>query len=73
VSNTVTTPSKSKTDLSDSVSEYNVNLDTQEVIVKGTLPYDDVLGTIKKTGKEVSMDTISRETFSYVRVRFALE
>ncbi|KAI9458677.1 hypothetical protein BJY52DRAFT_1268953 [Lactarius psammicola] len=35
------------------VSEYTVNLDTQEVIVKGTMPYDDVLGVIKKTGKEV--------------------
>ncbi|PPQ83342.1 hypothetical protein CVT25_003981 [Psilocybe cyanescens] len=37
----------------DGVSSYIVNLETQEVIVKGTLPYDDVLARIKKTGKEV--------------------
>lgn len=36
------------------VTSYNVNLDTQEVLVKGTLPYDDVLARIKKTGKEVN-------------------
>jgi len=30
-----------------------VNLDTQEVVVKGTIPYEDVLARIKKTGKEV--------------------
>jgi hypothetical protein len=28
-------------------------LEKQEVIVEGTLPYDDVLAVIKKTGKEV--------------------
>ncbi|KAF8163331.1 hypothetical protein B0H34DRAFT_695043 [Crassisporium funariophilum] len=37
----------------DGVSDFTVNLETQEVIVKGTLPYDDVLAKIKKTGKEV--------------------
>ncbi|KAJ6596928.1 hypothetical protein DFH09DRAFT_1133124 [Mycena vulgaris] len=37
----------------DGVSEFSVSLDTQEVLVKGTLPYDDVLARIKKTGKEV--------------------
>jgi copper chaperone len=37
------------------VDEFTVNLDSQEVVVKGTMPYDDVLATIKKTGKEVSM------------------
>lgn len=36
------------------VSSYTVNLETQEVIVKGTISYDDALGRIKKTGKEVS-------------------
>jgi copper chaperone len=56
----VTAPIKSKIDLSDSVSEFTVDLQTQEVVVKGTTPYDEVLATIKKTGKEVSMDIISR-------------
>ena len=37
------------------MSEFNVSLETQEVIVKGTIPYDDVLAKIKKTGKEVSL------------------
>ena len=36
------------------VNDYSVNLDTQEVVVKGSMPYDDVLARIKKTGKEVS-------------------
>ena len=36
------------------MSSYTVNLETQEVIVKGTISYDDALGRIKKTGKEVS-------------------
>jgi len=37
----------------DGVTKYNVNLETQRVIVEGTMSYDDVLGRIKKTGKEV--------------------
>ncbi|KAK0450900.1 hypothetical protein EV421DRAFT_2050781 [Armillaria borealis] len=37
----------------DGVNDYTVNLDTQEVIVKGSIPYEDVLARIKKTGKEV--------------------
>lgn len=35
------------------MSEFTVDLATQEVIVKGSLPYEDVLARIKKTGKEV--------------------
>jgi copper chaperone len=35
------------------VSEFTVNLDTQEVLVTGTVQYDDVYERIKKTGKEV--------------------
>ncbi|KAJ7097893.1 hypothetical protein B0H15DRAFT_627461 [Mycena belliarum] len=31
----------------------DVNLETQEVLVTGTIPYEDVLAKIKKTGKEV--------------------
>ncbi|KAF8654067.1 hypothetical protein AX16_003600 [Volvariella volvacea WC 439] len=37
----------------DGVTEYDVSLEKQEVIVKGTLPYEDVLARIQKTGKEV--------------------
>ena len=36
------------------VSEYSVSLEKQEVLVKGTIPYEDLLAKIKKTGKEVS-------------------
>ncbi|KAF9482788.1 hypothetical protein BDN70DRAFT_391918 [Pholiota conissans] len=39
------------------VTSYNVNLDTQEVLVTATLPYDDILARIKKTGKEVRSGT----------------
>ncbi|KAI9428938.1 hypothetical protein H4582DRAFT_1814179 [Lactarius indigo] len=63
---------KAKT--SGGVSEFNVDLATQEVLVKGTMPYDDVHSIISKTGKEVSIGTISSEPFSYRSVfRFALE
>jgi len=34
--------------------EYTVNLEEQQVVVKGGVPYDVVLEKIKKTGKEVS-------------------
>lgn len=37
------------------VSSYDVNLEKQEVLVTGSLSYDDVLAAIKKTGKEVSI------------------
>lgn len=74
VSITATTLIKSKTDVSDSVSEYTVTLDTQEVIVKSDLSLDDVKEKIAKTGKEVSMETIFREIFSYQSVfRFGLQ
>jgi copper chaperone len=35
------------------VSNFTVDLETQEVLVKGTIPYDELLEKIKKTGKEV--------------------
>ncbi|KAF8798052.1 hypothetical protein BYT27DRAFT_7069992, partial [Phlegmacium glaucopus] len=35
------------------VSSFTVDLGTQEVIVKGSIAYEDVLAKIKKTGKEV--------------------
>jgi len=41
----------------DGVSSYTVDLDKQEVIVKGTILYEDVLARIKKTGKEVRSGT----------------
>lgn len=37
------------------ISTYEVNLEKQEVIVKGSVDYDTVLEKIKKTGKEVSL------------------
>lgn len=36
------------------VDSFDVSLEKQEVIVNGSASYDDVLATIKKTGKEVS-------------------
>ncbi|PFH54320.1 hypothetical protein AMATHDRAFT_135703, partial [Amanita thiersii Skay4041] len=35
------------------VSSFEVDLGTQMVTVVGSMPYDDVLSRIKKTGKEV--------------------
>lgn len=37
------------------VSSFDVSLEKQEVIVRGDASYDDVLATIKKTGKEVCL------------------
>lgn len=37
------------------VSSYDVSLEKQSVLVKGTISYDDVLEKIKKTGKEVRL------------------
>ena len=36
------------------ISSYDVSLEKQEVLVKGTIDYDVLLEKIKKTGKEVS-------------------
>ncbi|EIM90039.1 copper chaperone taha, partial [Stereum hirsutum FP-91666 SS1] len=35
------------------ISSYDVSLEKQEVLVTGTIPYDDLLEKIKKTGKTV--------------------
>ena len=35
------------------VSSYDISLEKQEVLVKGTIPYDDLKAKIAKTGKEV--------------------
>ncbi|KAH9856966.1 copper chaperone taha [Lenzites betulinus] len=40
------------------VSEYDISLEKQEVLVKGTIPYDDLHAKIAKTGKQI----ISGET-----------
>jgi copper chaperone len=37
------------------ISSYDVDLQKQEVVVKGNIPYDDLLEKIKKTGKEVGV------------------
>ncbi|EMD38385.1 hypothetical protein CERSUDRAFT_48050, partial [Gelatoporia subvermispora B] len=41
------------------VSSYDISLETQEVVVKGTVPFEEVLERIKKTGKEVRYDESS--------------
>ncbi|TFK55047.1 copper chaperone taha [Heliocybe sulcata] len=35
------------------VSSYDISLEKQEVLVKGSIDYDSLLEKIKKTGKEV--------------------
>ncbi|RDX56677.1 copper chaperone taha [Polyporus arcularius HHB13444] len=40
------------------VASYDISLEKQEVLVKGTIPYDDLKAKIAKTGKEI----ISGET-----------
>lgn len=37
------------------ISEYSVSLEKQEVLVTGTIGYDDLLAKIQKTGKEVRL------------------
>ncbi|SPO27933.1 probable ATX1 - antioxidant protein and metal homeostasis factor [Ustilago trichophora] len=37
----------------DGVSSFDVSLENQSVVVKGSAPYETVLEKIKKTGKEV--------------------
>ncbi|KIL69783.1 hypothetical protein M378DRAFT_157018 [Amanita muscaria Koide BX008] len=48
---------KKAKDQGDGITEYKVDLATQEVVVKGTATYDVVLEKIKKTGKEVRSGT----------------
>ncbi|KAF9052663.1 copper ion chaperone, partial [Panaeolus papilionaceus] len=54
---------KAKTN-GDGVSSFEVSLDKQEVLVTGSIPYDDLLTKIKKTGKEVSTDYSDCSTIS---------
>ena len=37
------------------VSSYDISLEKQEVLVKGTILYDDLKAKIAKTGKEVRL------------------
>jgi copper chaperone len=37
------------------VDDFSVSLETQEVLVTGTMPYEDLLAKLKKTGKEVGV------------------
>ena len=41
------------------VSEFTVDLDTQQVVVKATASYEDIFEKIKKTGKEVCFNLVS--------------
>lgn len=45
--------------LDQAVESYEVSLEKQEVFVTGTIPYDDLLAKIKKTGKEVGRQRLS--------------
>jgi len=44
------------------VSYYDISLAKQEVVVKGTVPYDTVYEKIKKTGKEVKSGEVVSQT-----------
>jgi len=63
-SGAVTRALKKAQDNGAGISSYDVILDKQEVIVKGTAPYDDVLGLISKTGKEVRSGGVVPEEVS---------
>ena len=45
------------------VDSYDVSLEKQEVIVKGSIPYDTLLEKIKKTGKEVTHTCVVDRVF----------
>ncbi|KAH7914688.1 putative ATX1-antioxidant protein and metal homeostasis factor, partial [Hygrophoropsis aurantiaca] len=40
------------------ISDFDVSLENQKVVVKGTAPYETVLEKIKKTGKQVRKVTV---------------
>ncbi|KAJ7855197.1 hypothetical protein B0H14DRAFT_2508089 [Mycena olivaceomarginata] len=42
-------------------SDFTVNFETEEVLVVATIPYEDVLAMIKKTGKEVRHNPFTPE------------
>ena len=53
------------------VTSHDISLEKQEVLVKATIPYDDVLAKIKKTGKEVKGGKIEPGEIDIDRVRDA--
>ncbi|KAJ7221554.1 hypothetical protein GGX14DRAFT_353344, partial [Mycena pura] len=44
---------RAKNDPEGGVEDYTVTLEKQEVLVRGSIPYDNLLEKLKKTGKEV--------------------
>lgn len=42
------------------VDSYDVSLESQSVVVRGSAPFDTVLEKIKKTGKEVKSSQVVR-------------
>ena len=51
------------------VSSYDISLEKQEVLVKGTIGYDDLHAKIAKTGKQVCPLSRFRETRCRASVR----
>lgn len=45
------------------ISDYSVSLEKQEVLVTGTIGYDDLLAKIQKTGKEVRLLSSAEPVF----------
>ncbi|BGP16301.1 Cytosolic copper metallochaperone [Rhodosporidiobolus nylandii] len=43
------------------VSSYDISLDTQTVLVNTTVPYEDILAKIKKTGKVVNSGEVVKQ------------
>jgi hypothetical protein len=62
---------KQETTHFESVSEFDVNLEKQEALVKATASYDEVFEVIKKTGKEVSTQNPWKCTFGNIISRSA--
>ncbi|KAF8522270.1 hypothetical protein BU17DRAFT_44976 [Hysterangium stoloniferum] len=61
-------------DQDEGVTSYEVNLEKQEVLVKGSIDYETLLEKIKKTGKEVGETTPNCErTLTNISLRFGLE
>ncbi|KAL1747571.1 hypothetical protein HDZ31DRAFT_80408 [Schizophyllum fasciatum] len=44
----------------DGIRAFNVDLDRQEVIVTGTIPYDDLVARIARTGRAIQSSSVVR-------------
>ncbi|TRM56223.1 hypothetical protein BD626DRAFT_414521, partial [Schizophyllum amplum] len=44
----------------DGIRAFNVDLDRQEVVVTGTIPYDEVFARIARTGREIRSGSVVR-------------